>query len=93
MLKSSTILISALLIFYFIFTIRYFFVFKKNIIITGKIKLVHLVLIWLIPFLWILLLKALTKATPGSFEIENKESQIPFSDNDRDANSASTMGF
>src|SRR5450631_4418134 len=60
----------------------------------GKLENnVHLVLIWLIPFLWILLLKALTKATPGSFEIENKESPIPFSDNDRDANSASTMGF
>jgi hypothetical protein len=58
------LVISAVLVFYFIFTIRYLFVFKKNIIFTGKIKLVHLILIWLIPFIWVFILKGLTKATP-----------------------------
>lgn len=36
-------------------------------------------MIWLIPFVWILLLKALTKSTPGSYEIEDKVDPQPFS--------------
>jgi hypothetical protein len=36
-------------------------------------------LIWLIPFVWILLLKALAKRTPGSYEIEEKRDTEPLS--------------
>jgi hypothetical protein len=36
-------------------------------------------MIWIVPFVWILILKALTRRTPGSFEIENKEDPKPFS--------------
>ena len=87
------LIIFGIIIFYFIFTIRYFFVFKKSIIFTGKIKVFHLVMIWLIPFFWILILKSLTKSTPGSYQTENKEEGIPFSDNNDDARKASQIGF
>ena len=50
-------------------------------------------MIWLIPFIWIFLLKNLLKPTPGSYDIENKENPKPFSDNDNDARKASQMGF
>ena len=80
-------------VFYIAITARYFLVFKRNKIFTGKVKTLHLILLWLIPFIWIFLLKNLIKATPGSYQIEKKESPIPFSDNNDDANTASTMRF
>jgi len=36
-------------------------------------------MIWLIPFIWGLLLSALTKSVPGSYQVENKEDPQPFS--------------
>jgi hypothetical protein len=86
------LLIFGLIIFYLVFTVRFFIAFKKNIIFTGEIKTFHLIMIWLIPFFWILILKSLTKSTPGSYEIKNKSEPIPFS-NDTDAGRASTMGI
>ncbi len=74
-------------------TFRYFFAFRKNVIFTGKIKIFHLIMIWVIPFIWIFILKSLTKFGPASYEIENKTSYKPFSDNDTDAINASNMEF
>lgn len=79
--------------FYFVFTIRYFFVFRKNVFFIGKLKTFHFIMIWLIPFIWIFILKSLTKRTPGSYEIKSKDASKPFSDNDSDAIKASNMGF
>ena len=90
---TQALVICGIIIFYLIFTVRYFLVFRKNVIFTGKIKAFHLIMIWLIPFIWILILKSLTKSTPGSYEIENKSEPNPFSDNDRDAMTASKMEF
>ncbi len=87
------LIISLGIIFYFIITIRYFLTFRYNKIFTGKIKVFHLVMIWLIPFVWILMLKSLTTSTPGSHEVKDKNSLQPFSDNDHDASTASDMGF
>ena len=39
------------------------------------------------------ILKSLTKSAPGSYEVKNKNSSKPFSDNDGDAINASNMGF
>ncbi len=88
-----TILICIIGIIYFIITFRYFVVFRKNVIFSGKIKAFHLIMIWLIPFIWIFLLKSLTKSTPGSYEMKNKTTYKPFSDNDNDALKASDTGF
>ena len=75
-------LLSAVIIFYLIFTINFFISFKKNIIFTGRIKLFHLIVIWIIPFIWILILKSLLKSTPGSYEIDDKKDPEPFSTGD-----------
>lgn len=72
-------IVSGVIIFYLIFTTRYFVTLKKNIIFTGGIKKFHLIMIWIVPFVWILILKALTRTTPGSHEIEQKEDPKPFS--------------
>jgi hypothetical protein len=42
-------------------------------------KTFHLILIWIIPFLWILLLKGFTKSTPGSHQMDVKQEPQPFS--------------
>ena len=85
------VILSGVIIFYFIFTIRFFYVFRKNIIFTGKVKLIHLIMIWLIPFLWILILKSLIKSSPGSYEVENKNDPEPFSNSDGDVFKAANM--
>ncbi len=82
-----------IIIFYFAFTLRFYLKFKRNLIFTGKAKIFHLIMIWLIPFLWILILKSLTKDIPGSYEKVDKGHPKPFSDNDTDAIKASNMGF
>ena len=70
----------ALILFYLIYTIRYSLVFKKNTIFSGRLKAFHFCMIWLIPFIWILLLKGFTKSTPGSHELEKKKDSDPFFD-------------
>jgi hypothetical protein len=87
------LIICLALIVYFIITIRFYFDFKKEIIFTGKIKIFHLIMIWLIPFIWIVILKSLTKLAPGSYEVKSKNNANPYSDNDSDAMNASNMGF
>lgn len=72
------VILSAFFIFYLVFTTRFSRKFKTNQVFSGGIKLFHSVMIWLIPFIWILLLKALTRSTPGSYEIEKKEDPQPF---------------
>lgn len=64
---------------YIIYTFKYAFVLKNSLVYKGKSRILHQVLIWLIPFVWVWLLKSLSKSTPGSFEIENKVDPIPFS--------------
>jgi hypothetical protein len=87
------LIIFVIIILYLIYTFRFFLVFRKSVIFTGKIKTSHVVLIWMIPFIWIFILRTLTKPIPGSYEEKGKESTPPFSDVYTDANKASGMGF
>ncbi len=80
MVVEQALIITAIVIFYLVFTTRYFLKFRKNIIFTGAVKTFHSIMIWIVPFFWILLLKALTKTTPGSYEIEKKVDPKPFSE-------------
>ena len=73
------IILSVFVIAYLIFTIRNFQELKKNTIFTHRVKVFHLIMIWLIPFVWALLLKALSKSAPGSYEVEEKADPKPFS--------------
>ncbi len=77
-LLSSAIIV---LVIYLIYTIRYANIFSKNTIFEGKRKRLHSILIWVIPFVWIMLLKAILKRTPGSHEFENKRDKDGFKDN------------
>jgi hypothetical protein len=55
-------LLSLLVLFYFLYTLSYALKFNKtNIYYAGKQKLVHNIMIWLVPFLWILLLKTIDR--------------------------------
>jgi len=87
------IIIGGVLVLYFVFTIRYFLQLRRNSFFSGQVKTFHLLMIWLIPFVWILLLKSLTTTTPGSHEVRNRQTSKPYSDNDDDAFKASNMGF
>ena len=66
-------------IVYLIFTIRHFRILKKNIVFSRRVKVFHLIMIWLVPFVWALFLRGLTKTTPGSHEVEEKAEPEPFS--------------
>ena len=72
-------IIIAFTIAYLIFTIRHFRILKKNIVFSPRVKVFHLIMIWLVPFVWALLLRGLTKSTPGSHEVEEKVDPEPFS--------------
>ncbi len=74
-------LIAIILLYLFvIYTLTYGEEIKKSPMFSMKLKLFHLIMIWIIPFLWIVLLKILTKPAPGSYEIDNKQDNEPFSD-------------
>jgi hypothetical protein len=75
------IILSILSIGYLLFTIYHFRLLQKSELYTPAVKIFHLVMIWLVPFVWALLLKALSRSAPGSYEVEKKEEPTPFSDN------------
>lgn len=72
------VILSALAVFYLVFTFRYHRILRKSIVFSPAVKVFHLVMIWIVPFFWALVLKAITKRTPGSYEIENKTDPQPF---------------
>jgi hypothetical protein len=37
-------------------------------------------MIWMIPFVWIFILKSLTKPTPGSYKFDNKKNPDSFTE-------------
>jgi hypothetical protein len=43
---------------------------RGSVLFTGKLKVIHLILLWSIPFLWGLLIVTLTKKSPGTGEEE-----------------------
>ena len=52
---------------YFIYTLNFAIKFNRtNTAFSGNQKLVHNFLIWIIPFFWIMIVKTMTKPTPGS---------------------------
>ena len=63
---------------YLIYTFRYALILRNSLLFTGRLKVLHHVLIWLIPFVWIWLLKSFSKTEPGSHEVPEKADHIPF---------------
>ncbi|MDB5200800.1 MAG: hypothetical protein JWQ27_209 [Ferruginibacter sp.] len=70
---------TTLLVAYAVFTIRYNRVLRKNEIFSKGLRIFHQIMIWLVPFVWALLLKGLSKSAPGSHEVDNKVDPQPFS--------------
>jgi len=57
-----TVLIAGLFLFYLTYTILFAIKFNRTpLIFDKKQQLVHNILIWLIPFVWVLILKNLSK--------------------------------
>jgi len=56
-----------LLTAYFIWTLRFAIKFNRTDVFYNKRqKLIHNVLIWVVPFIWIVILKIISEPTPGS---------------------------
>jgi heme/copper-type cytochrome/quinol oxidase subunit 2 len=67
------VLICIFIIIYFLHTLLFAIEFNKtDTFYTKKQKQRHNILIWTVPFLWIILLKAIAKPTPGSSYFKNK---------------------
>jgi hypothetical protein len=59
--------------------------FRTNRYYSKRQKNVHLILIWLIPFIWVLLLKSLNKPTPGSHYFSEKRRENTLENIDGDS--------
>jgi len=67
-------------ILYFVYTFKFTKALKSTLLFSPLIKRFHLIMIWIIPFIWLMILKTLMKVTPGSHEIEKKRTSEPFFD-------------
>jgi heme/copper-type cytochrome/quinol oxidase subunit 2 len=74
------LVILGVLVFYFLYTIWFYKKLKHSVLFSRRIKRFHTVAIWVIPFIWILILKAFTMRTPGSHEMEHTPQDEPWSD-------------
>lgn len=60
-------LLIGFLTFYFIRTLKYAIKFNRtSSFFTKRQKLIHNILIWAIPFFWIMVLKTMMQPTPGT---------------------------
>jgi len=60
-------LLFGMLTAYFIWTLRFAIIFNRtDVFFNKRQKLIHNVLIWLFPFIWIMILKTISKPTPGT---------------------------
>src|SRR5579872_1208551 len=66
-------LLSISCLVYLIYTTRYLIKFIESKEFSGGLKVFHIIMIWLIPFIWIMLLNALFKPTPSSYVYLDKK--------------------
>ena len=73
------VILFAILAVYFIWTLKFAIKFNRTDRYFDKRQnLIHNVLIWLIPFIWIMIIKAITKPTPGSYNFKKKDDEDTF---------------
>lgn len=78
----SNVFLFGLAAIYFIYTLLYAIKFNRSDIYYSKgRRIFHNIMIWVIPFLWISLLKSIEKPVPGSYEFEEKKDPDGFSNN------------
>lgn len=69
----------ALTLVYLLYTLNFAIKFNAmDTCFTDKQKLTHEILIWVIPFFWIIIVKTIMKPTPGSHEIRKKDEDEGF---------------
>ncbi len=72
-------LLFGLLTIYFIWTMTYAIKFNRNESFFNKRqKLIHNVLIWMVPFLWIMILKIILQPTPGTASLKKTKDKGHF---------------
>ena len=78
------ILIFLLGFFYFLYTLSYAFHFSKtgSIIFSRGQRRFHIIMIWIIPFIWIMILKAIMK--PYDTESKTKKKSLSTSNTNAD---------
>ena len=52
----------------------------RNVYLTKRQKNINLIVIWLIPFIWILFLKTFFQSTPGSHQVKIKKNRDSFTE-------------
>jgi hypothetical protein len=63
-----------IVIVYFLYTLRFAIIFNQtDVFFFGKLKLLHNIGIWLVPFIWIAILKQLSKPIQGSHQYRKKK--------------------
>jgi len=68
------LILTVLTLSYVIYTINFALKFSKmDTRFSGKEKSAHQILIWVIPFFWIIIIRTLMKPTPGSHEFRKKD--------------------
>ena len=69
-----------LVLVYLVVTVRYSVTLLKNPVLPKRLRYLHLVLIWVIPFVWIIVLRSVTRPTPGSYGMDRNKDDKPFFD-------------
>lgn len=69
-----------LVLVYLVVTVRYSFTLLKSPVLPKRLRYLHLVLIWAIPFVCIIFLRSVTRHTPGSYGIDRNKDEKPFFD-------------
>lgn len=74
-------IVFGLLTVYIIWTLRFAIKFNKTDTYFDKgQKLIHNVLIWVVPFIWIMIIKTITKPIPGSANFNKTKDKGTFSE-------------
>ncbi len=77
--KRMTIFIAVIFLIYFFYTLNFAIKFSKTgTYFTNNQIIFHNILIWLIPFFWMMILKTLTKPTHGSSKFKKSKSKGGF---------------
>ena len=72
-------LLFGLLAVYFIWTMRFAIKFNKSdLFFSKRQRLTHNILIWLVPFIWIMILKTILQPTPGSASYKKTKAKGDF---------------
>jgi magnesium-transporting ATPase (P-type) len=74
-------ILAIVFVIYVIYTLNFSIKFNRtNTIFNNNQLLLHNLLIWIIPFFWIVIIKAMIKPTPGSSKFKKTKAKAGFYD-------------